>query len=102
MLRGSLRRAGERLRITAELVDAVAGTHLWAQTFDGTAGDVFEFQDRITESVATAIEPQIQAAELGRFRRERPRSVAAYDIFLQARAKLFDAIPSRRTPRSTV
>ena len=90
VLRGSLRRAGERLRITAELVDAVAGTHLWAQTFEGTAGDVFEFQDRITESVATAIEPQIQAAELGRFRRERPRSAAAYDIFLQARAKLLD------------
>ena len=88
VLRGSLRRAGERLRITAELVDGAAGTHLWAQTFDGTTGDVFEFQDRITESVATAIEPQIQAAELGRFRRERPRSAAAYDIFLQARAKL--------------
>jgi TolB-like protein len=91
VLRGSLRRAGDRLRITAELVDAVPGTHLWAQTFDGAAEDVFEFQDRIAGSVATAIEPQIQAAELGRFRRERPRSVAAYDIFLQARAKLFDA-----------
>jgi TolB-like protein len=90
VLRGSLRRAGERLRITAELVDAVAGKHLWAQAFEGTADDVFGFQDGITESVATAIEPQIQAAELGRFRRERPRSAAAYDIFLQARAKLLD------------
>ena len=91
VLRGSLRRAGERLRITAELVDAVEGTHLWAQAFDGAAGDVFEFQDRIAGSVATSIEPQIQAAELGRFRRERPSSVAAYDIFLQARAKLLAA-----------
>jgi TolB-like protein/DNA-binding winged helix-turn-helix (wHTH) protein len=90
LLRGSVRRAGDRLRIAAELVDAATGTHLWAETFDGAVGDVFAFQDRITEGVATAIEPQIQAAELRRLRRERPGSVAAYDIFLQARAKMLN------------
>jgi TolB-like protein len=88
VLRGSVRRAADRLRLTAELVDGVAGTHLWAQSFDGTSDDVFDFQDRITESVATVIEPQIQAAELRRARRERPGSAAAYDIYLQARAKM--------------
>jgi TolB-like protein len=90
LLRGSVRRAGDRLRIAAELIDAAAGTHLWADHYDGSAGDVFDFQDPITESVATAIEPQIQAAEIGRFRRDRPGGAAAYDIFLQARAKMLN------------
>jgi tetratricopeptide (TPR) repeat protein len=86
LLRGSVRRAGDRLRIAAELLDA-GGTHLWAEHYDGAAAEVFDFQDRIAEGVATAIEPTIQAAELRRGRRERPGSAAAYDIFLQARAR---------------
>jgi TolB-like protein/DNA-binding winged helix-turn-helix (wHTH) protein len=88
VLRGSLRRAAERLRITAELVDGVTGVHLWAQSFEGSSGDVFDFQDRIAEQVASVIEPQIQTAEIRRGRRERPGSAAAYDIYLQARAKM--------------
>ena len=87
VLEGSVRRAGDRLRITAQLVDGVTGAHLWADKFDGAVEDVFDFQDRITESVATVVEPHIQTAEIERSRRERPRSIAAYDIYLQGAAQ---------------
>ena len=73
VLEGSVRRAGERLRIAAQLVDAGTGAHLWAQNFDGALDAVFDFQDRITESVATLVEPHIQSAEIERSRVERPR-----------------------------
>ena len=87
VLEGSVRRSGERLRITAQLVDGTSGAHLWADRFDGTVADVFDVQDRITESVATIVEPQIREAEIERSRRERPGSVAAYDLYLQALPK---------------
>ena len=87
-LTGSVRRAGDRLRISAQLVEGTNGRQLWSQNFDGTVADIFDFQDRITESVASAIEPNIRAAETDRARRERPQSVAAYDIYLQALAKI--------------
>ena len=83
-----MRRAGDRLRITAQLVDGATGAHLWAEQFDGALDDVFDFQDRITEDVAMLVEPQIEAAEIERSRRERPGSVAAYDIYLQAVPKI--------------
>jgi TolB-like protein len=84
ILEGSVRRVGERLRITAQLVEGTTGAHLWAERFDGSLEDVFDFQDRITESVAIVVEPQIQTAETERSRRERPGSIAAYDINLLA------------------
>ena len=67
LLRGSVRRSGERLRITAELVDGTNGAHLWADTYDGDFAEVFAFQDHITASVATVIEPEIQAASWNAF-----------------------------------
>ena len=73
VLEGSVRRAGDRLRITAQLVEGDTGAHLWADKFDGAVEDVFDVQDRITESVATVVEPHIQSAEIERSRRERPR-----------------------------
>ena len=84
VLEGSVRRAGDRLRITAQLVDGATGSHLWAEQFDGASEDLFDFQDRITESVAMLVEDRIQAAEIERWRRERPESLAAYDLYLQA------------------
>lgn len=86
LLEGSLRRAGGRLRIAAQLVNGETGVHLWAQNFDGTVEDVFDFQDRITENVATIVGSQIEAAEIRRSRLERPGSIAVYDIQLQAQA----------------
>lgn len=84
LLEGSVRRAGNRLRITAQLIDATDGTHLWADRFDGALEDVFEFQDRITATVASLVEPTIRWAEIERSRRERPDSVEGYDLYLRA------------------
>lgn len=90
VLEGSVRRAGDRLRINALLIDGTSGAHLWASQFDGVLGDIFDFQDRITESVATLVEPAIQSAEIARSRRERPGSAAVYDVYLRALAYLVD------------
>jgi TolB-like protein/Flp pilus assembly protein TadD len=88
ILEGSVRSAGKRLRVTAQLVDGENGTHLWSHAFDGPLDDVFDVQDRITESVATVIEPKIQLAEIERARHERPQSLNAYDFYLRAVQKL--------------
>lgn len=84
VLEGSVRRAGKRLRITAQLIDATTGNHLWAEHFDGTEEDVFDFQDRITTSVVGAIQPSIRAAEIERAKRKRPENLGAYDLVMQA------------------
>jgi adenylate cyclase len=84
LLEGSVRRAGTRLRITAQLIDATTGNHLWADRFDGALEDVFDFQDRITATVASLVEPTIRWAEIERSRRERPDSLESYDLYLRA------------------
>jgi len=84
LLEGSVRRAGERVRLTAQLIDASTGWHLWAERFDGELADIFELQDRITEKVVGAIEPQIRRAEIERARRKRTENMEAYDHFLRA------------------
>ena len=87
VLEGSVRRAGNKLRIAAQLVDCSSGANLWADQFDGEGTDVFDFQDRITASVAALVGPGITAAEIKRVQRERPNSVAAYDLYLRALSK---------------
>ncbi len=89
VLEGSIRRAGDRLRISAQLVECEGGQHIWAEHFDGTVEEVFDFQDRITEGVAFVVEPQIRKAELERSRRDRPGSIAAYDLYLRALPKAY-------------
>jgi adenylate cyclase len=88
VVEGSVRRAGARLRITAQLIDGVSGSHLWAHNFDGTAEEIFDVQDRITERVVAIVEPKIQQAEVERSRRERPESLEAYDLYLQGLRKM--------------
>ena len=84
VLEGSVRKSGGRVRITAQLIDALNGTHLWADRFDGSLEDVFELQDKVAISVAGVIEPALQAAEIRRSR-ERPTSdLTAYDFYLRA------------------
>jgi adenylate cyclase len=84
VLEGSVRRAGQRVRITGQLIDAFTGTHLWADRFDGSLEDVFELQDRVASTVAGVIEPTLQAAEIRRSS-ERPTSdLTAYDLYLRA------------------
>jgi TolB-like protein len=86
VLEGSVRRSGDEVRVTAQLVEAAAGAHIWAETYDGTIGDVFDFQDRITETVIGSIEPRIRKAEIQRSRRKRPESLDAYDLYHRAQA----------------
>lgn len=84
VLEGSVRRAGSRLRISGQLIDALSGAHLWADRFDGDLTDVFALQDRITESVVAAIEPALELAE-GERRRAAPRlHPDAHDLLLRA------------------
>ncbi len=97
VLEGSIRRAGDRLRISAQLVECENGQHIWAEQFDGRTEDVFDFQDRITERVATVAEPHIQKAELERSRRERPGSIAAYDLYLRALPRLSMETPDNNS-----
>jgi TolB-like protein len=84
LLEGSVRLAGERVRVTVQLVDAASGTHLWASHFDGEMGQIFDFQDRITESVVGLVEPQLRRAEIERARNRWPHDPQAYDHFLRA------------------
>jgi TolB-like protein len=84
VLEGSVRRSGNRLRITAQLVEAATGNHLWAERYDGALEDIFDLQDRITEGVVGAVEPSVRLAEIERARRKRPDSLDAYDLYLRA------------------
>jgi adenylate cyclase len=83
-LEGSVRRAGDRLRITGQLIDTATGNHIWADRYDGGLADVFDLQDRIAESVVGAIQPSILTAEMERSARKRPDSLVAYDYVLRA------------------
>jgi TolB-like protein len=84
VLEGSVRKGGERVRITAQLNDVTTGGHLWAERFDRGIADVFEVQDEITEAIVAAIEPQLYAAENFRARRKPPDSMDAWDLVMRA------------------
>lgn len=83
ILEGSVRKAGGRVRITGQLVEATTGAHLWADQFDGELADVFALQDSITQAVAGTIVPTIQSAEMEHARRVRSQNVDAYDMYLR-------------------
>src|SRR4029079_17590563 len=83
-LEGSLRKAGDRIRITCQLIETANGTHVWAERYDRPLGNIFEVQDEITLSVVGAIEPSLRQAEVERARRKRPDSLDAYDLYLRA------------------
>ena len=84
VLEGSVRKGGNRVRITGQLIDAETGTHLWADRFDGSLEDVFELQDKIAVSVAGVIEPALQAAEMRRSAARPTTDLSAYDLYLRA------------------
>lgn len=88
VLEGSVRRAGSRLRVTGQLVDAQNGAHLWADRLDGNLDDVFELQDQVTKSVVAAIAPEIHIAEQARAVSKRPENLSAYDHLLRALSSL--------------
>ncbi len=84
VLEGSVRKAGGRVRITAQLIDATNGAHLWADHFDGALEDVFDLQDKVAVSVAGIIEPALQAAETARSAGRPTTDLTAYDLYLRA------------------
>lgn len=84
VLEGSVRKAGGRMRISAQLIDALSGSHLWADRFDGSLEDIFELQDKVAISVAGVIEPTLQAAETARSSNRSTNDLTAYDLYLRA------------------
>ena len=86
VLEGSVRRAGGRVRIAAQLIDALSATHLWADRFDGSIEDMFDLQDKVASSVAGVIEPALQAAETARLANRPTADLTAYDLYLRAYA----------------
>ena len=84
ILEGSVRKAGERVRVTGQLVDAASGNHIWAERYDRPASDIFAVQDEITHSVVAAIEPQIYAAERLRLQSKAPESLDAWGCVVRA------------------
>ena len=84
VLEGSIRKAGARVRIVGQLVDGTTGHHVWADRFDGDVSDIFELQDKITESVVGAVEPSIRLEEIRQARIKPTSSITAYDLYLRA------------------
>jgi TolB-like protein/class 3 adenylate cyclase len=98
VLEGSVRKAGTRVRITAQLIDATNGAHLWADRFDGLLEDVFDLQDKVASSVAGVIEPALQAAETARSAARSTRDLTAYDLYLRAYAMTLSS--TRQVPEA--
>ena len=84
VLEGSVRKAGERVRVSGQLIEAETGVHLWAERYDRRLDDVFALQDEITLNVVGAIEPSLREAEIERVKRKQPENLDAYDLVLRA------------------
>src|SRR5262249_9070567 len=93
VLEGSVRKSASRVRITAQLIEATASTHLGADRCDGSVEDVFELQDGVAISVAGVIEPTLRQAEIERARRKRPESLDAYDLYLRSLPFAYTSMP---------
>ncbi len=89
VVEGSIRRAGNRIRVTAQLIDTLTGSHIWAEKYDRVLEDIFAVQEEVTECIVGAIAPQIDAAESLRARR-RPGNLSAYEIAVRAQSLAWD------------
>jgi TolB-like protein len=83
VMEGSVRKAGGRIRVTAQLAEAATGRQVWAKSYDSTLEDIFDLQDEITASVVGAIEPRLLEAETRRIKQKRPENLDAYDLVLR-------------------
>ena len=83
MLEGSVRRMGNRVRVTTQLIDAKTDRHIWAERYDRDIGDIFAFQDEIAQQVVIAIDPAIRVSEMDQTKRKPPESMDAWDHFLK-------------------
>src|SRR5690349_2133249 len=95
VLEGSVRKSGNRVRITGQLIEAETGAHLWADRFDGSLEDVFDLQDKVAINVAGVIEPALQAAEVRRSVARPMHDVTAYDLYLRALATYYPITKDR-------
>jgi TolB-like protein len=93
VLQGSVRRSGNEVRVTGQLIETEKATHVWADRYNGTLGDIFKLQDEMTASVIGALEPTLLRAEVERAWRRRPSSLDAYDLFLRALPLVSIAMP---------
>jgi adenylate cyclase len=89
ILEGSIRKAGSRVRIVGQLVDGTNGRHVWADRFDGDMSDIFELQDKVTESVVGAVEPSIRHEEIKQARTKPTNYISAYDLYLRALPRFY-------------
>src|ERR1700722_4375892 len=89
VLEGSVRKAGERVRVSGQLIETETSVHLWAERYDRPLDDVFALQDEITLNVVGAIEPSLREAEIERVKRKRPENLDAYDLVLRALPHVF-------------
>ena len=89
VLEGSVRKAGNKVRITGQLVDAATGVHLWADRFDGALEDIFDLQEQITAKVVGAIAPRVEQAEIERAKRKPTENLDAYDYYLRGMANVY-------------
>jgi TolB-like protein/class 3 adenylate cyclase len=89
VLEGSVRKSGNRVRVTGQLVDAATGNHIWADRYESTLEDIFDLQDRVTMSVIGAIAPHLERAEIARAQRKPTESLQAYDYYLRALASFY-------------
>ena len=94
VLEGGVRKSGNRVRITAQLIDAETDAHLWAEQYDRLLDDVFALQDEITMCVVGAIEPSVRKAEINRIKRQRPETFTAYDLLLRSQQHVFAGMPA--------
>ena len=97
VLEGGVRKAGNRVRITAQLIDVETDAHLWAEQYDRLLEDVFALQDEITMRVVGAIEPSLRKAEIDRIVRQRPNTFNAYDLLLRSQQFVFAGMPKEAT-----
>ena len=101
VLEGSIRRAANRIRVTAQLIDAITGNHIWAEKYDRVLEDIFAVQEEVTRNIVVMVAPQIDAAELAKTRRRHPTNMTAYEISLRAWVHASDGfgktdLPSRQ------
>ena len=94
VLEGSVRKGGNRVRITGQLIEAETGRHVWAERYDRPLDDVFSLQDEMTLNVVGAIQPNLRQAEIERVKRERPENLGAYDLLLRSLPDVYAAMPA--------
>ena len=93
VLEGSVRRSGNQVRVTGQLIETETAAHVWADRYEGTLDNIFALQDEMTMSVVGAVEPTLRKAEIERARRKRPDSLDAYDLYLRALPLVATAMP---------